>query len=98
MTAFFGMFIFISIFNSFNARTVRLNIFGNILKNKVFLIVIMFIILVQVGMIYYGGNLFRTSGLTLNEFIFMILISLTVIPFDMLRKIYLKKKGIVAGV
>ena len=35
MTAFFGLFIFIGIFNSFNARTHRLNLFANILKNKV---------------------------------------------------------------
>ena len=38
MTAFFGLFIFIGIFNSFNARTVRLNILSNIFKNKMFMI------------------------------------------------------------
>lgn len=98
MTAFFGMFIFISIFNSFNARTVRLNILGNIFKNKVFLGVIGFIMIVQIGMIYCGGNLFRTVGLNPSEFIFMILISLTVIPVDMLRKLFFKKKGELMGV
>ena len=98
MTAFFGMFIFISIFNSFNARTVRLNILGNIFKNKVFLGVIGFIMVVQIGMIYYGGNLFRTAGLTLSEFVVMILISLTVIPVDMVRKMVLRRKGELIGV
>lgn len=98
MTAFFGMFIFISIFNSFNARTVRLNILSNIFKNKVFIAVIGFIMLVQINMIYYGGTLFRTVGLTIKEFLFMILISLTVIPFDMIRKLWLKKKGHTLGV
>ena len=98
MTAFFGMFIFISIFNSFNARTVRLNILGNIFKNKVFLGVIGFIMVVQIGMIYYGGNLFRTAGLTLSEFVVMVLISLTVIPVDMVRKMFLRKKGELIGV
>lgn len=98
MTAFFGLFIFISIFNSFNARTVRLNILGNIFKNKVFIVVILFIMVVQVGMIYYGGNLFRTSGLLLSEFLFMILMALTVIPVDMTRKLWLKSKGVSGGV
>lgn len=98
MTAFFGMFIFISIFNSFNARTVRLNILSNIFKNKVFISIIIFIMIVQVGMIYYGGTIFRTSGLTLKEFIFMIFISLLVIPFDLLRKLILRKKGIIGSV
>ena len=98
MTAFFGMFIFVSIFNSFNARTVRLNILGNIFKNKVFLVIIGFIMVVQIGMIYYGGSLFRTVGLTLKEFGFMILMALLVIPFDIVRKLWLRKKGFVCGV
>lgn len=98
MTAFFGMFIFISIFNSFNARTVRLNILENIFKNKVFIAVIAFIMVVQVGMIYYGGSLFRTTGLTLREFLVMVMVALTVIPFDMLRKLTLRHIGVVGGV
>ena len=98
MTAFFGFFIFISIFNSFNARTYRLNIFGNIFKNMVFLIVILFIVIVQVFMIYYGGSIFRTSGLTLFEFVIMLVISITVIPFDFVRKMWLKRKGYSLGV
>lgn len=98
LTAFFGLFIFISIFNSFNARTDRLNILGNIFKNKVFLGVILFIMVVQIGMIYHGGNLFRTTGLTVFEFLVMILISLTVIPVDLLRKLILKRNHHVIGV
>ncbi len=93
MTAFFGLFIFISIFNSFNARTNRLNILGNISKNKVFLIIILLITIIQIIMIYYGGKLFRTSGLNVKEFIIMILLSITVIPIDFLRKLYIKRKN-----
>lgn len=98
MTAFFGLFIFISIFNSFNARTVRLNILSNIFKNKVFLVIIMFIMLVQVVMIYFGGSLFRTSGLTLFEFVVMLLLAVTVIPIDFIRKLVLKKYNVSVGV
>ena len=93
MTAFFGLFIFIGIFNSFNARTHRLNLFANILKNKVFIIIIR-----QLFLLYFGGNLFRTSGLTLKEFEIMILLSMTVIPIDFLRKYLLRKRGILGGV
>ena len=98
LTAFFGLFIFMSIFNSFNARTHRLNLFSKIYKNKAFIIVILFIVIVQVYLIYYGGSIFRTKGLTIKEFVIMLLISLSVIPFDMLRKIYLKKKNKNMGV
>jgi len=97
-TAFFGLFIFIDIFNCFNARTHRLNILGNILKNKVFLVIISFIVIVQILLIYYGGSVFRTSGLSLFEFEIMILFAFTVIPFDFVRKLILKKKGLKYGV
>ena len=86
------------IFNAFNARTERINILSNLRKNKVFLIVIGFIVIVQVFLIYFGGNLFRTTSLSLLEFEVMILISLSVIPFDILRKILLRKKGLKGGV
>lgn len=91
LTAFFGLFIFMSIFNSFNARTVRLNILSNIFKNKMFIGVTLFIVVVQVLMIYYGGSLFRTVGLTLREFFIMLLIAFTVIPVDFVRKIIYRK-------
>lgn len=97
-TAFFGLFIFIDIFNSLNARTNRLNLFANIFKNKVFIFIMIFIILVQVFLIYYGGNVFRTSGLTLFEFEIMIMFAITVIPFDWIRKLILKYKGKNTGV
>lgn len=98
MTAFFGLFIFISIFNAFNARTVRINLLANLFKNKVFLSIIFFIAIVQLILIYFGGELFRTAGLTLKELEIMILIASTVIPVDWLRKYTLRKRGIVGGV
>ena len=85
-TAFFGLFIFIDIFNSFNARTHRLNILANISKNKIFIGIIVLIVTVQIILIYYGGDLFRTYGLSQKELIVMLLISFSVIPFDWIRK------------
>ena len=95
MTAFFGLFIFIGIFNAFNARTSRINLLSNIYKNKVFLLIILFIIIVQTLLIYYGGSLFRTAGLTIYEFIFMIIVAFSVIPVDILRKLLIKRSGLV---
>ena len=93
LTAFFGLFIFISIFNSFNARTSRLNIFANLFKNKMFMIVILFIAVVQFVLIYYGGELFRTVGLSFKEIEIMLLCAFSVIPVELFRKIYLKKNN-----
>lgn len=91
MTAFFGLFIFIDIFNSFNARTSRLDIFANILDNKVFIGIMLFITIVQVLLIYYGGSVFRTAGLTFKEFLIMNFLALTVIPIDWIRKLIYRK-------
>ena len=98
MTAFFGLIIFISILNSFSARTHRLNILANITKNKIFIIVISFVICMQLYLLYYGGELFRTSGLTLKQFFIMLSISMLVIPIDFIRKLYLKKTSKDIGV
>ena len=98
MTAFFALLIFIDVFNAFNARTHRLNLLSNIRKNKVFILIIAFIIAIQIIMIYYGGSIFRTSGLTIKELLITVLLASTVIPIDNLRKLILRVKGIKRGV
>ena len=60
--------------------------------------VMTFILAVQLIMIYYGGSIFRTSGLTLKELLITVLFAATVIPFDFIRKITLRMKGIKGGV
>ena len=97
-TAFFGLFIFIDIFNAFNARTHRLNILSNLLKNKVFIFIMTFVVIIQIILIYYGGEVFRTAGLTIKELIIMLVFASSVIPFDVLRKIILKKHNKNIGV
>lgn len=98
MTAFFGLFIFMTIFNAFNARTHRLNIFANVTKNKAFLTIILFVALTQICMIYFGGSIFRTTGLSFVEFDVMLVLAFSVVPFDFIRKIILKKRGKSLGV
>src|SRR5574344_581212 len=84
MTSYFALFIFTGIFNALNARTERLNIFSNITKNKPFIIIFSLIIIVQIYLIYYGGELFRTYGLNIKELIYVLILSLSVIPFDII--------------
>lgn len=94
MAAFFGLFIFIDIFNSFNARTSRINIFSNIYKNKIFIIIMLFILITQIILIYYGGSMFRTTSLSLKELLTMIILASTVIPVSSFLKYYLKYKNL----
>ena len=93
MTAYFALFIFMGVCNAFNARTERLNILANLKQNIVFILTISFIVIVQLYLIYHGGDLFRTYGLTFKEFMIVIFLSISVIPVDLLRKIYIKRKN-----
>ena len=95
MTAYFALFIFIGIFNAFNARTERKNLFANLSKNKIFICMFSFIAIVQIYLIYNGGNLFRTYGLEIKELIFVLVVAFSVIPVDIFRKFMLKKLDLV---
>ncbi len=95
MTAYFALFIFIGLFNAFNARTERINLLANINQNKVFITVIVFIITVQTYLIYFGGDLFRTYGLTFKEFFIVLFLAISVIPVDWIRKFYLRKNKLI---
>ena len=79
-------------FNAFNARTERYNLLYLINKNKMFIMIFMFVCLIQIIFIYYGGSIFRTYGLTFIELAKILLISFTVIPVDLLRKWFYKSK------
>lgn len=94
MTAYFAMFIFMGIFNAFNARTTRINIFANLNKNKVFVGIFTFIFIAQIYIIYHGGDIFRTYGLTIRELVLVLVLALSVFPVDWLRKYLLKRKNI----
>ena len=90
MTAFFALFVFAGIFNSFNARTHRLNLLAHLVRNPSFITIMALVAGIQLLLIYYGGSLFRTAGLTLPELKTVLLIALTVVPADLLRKCWLR--------
>lgn len=98
MTAFFGLFVFSGVLNSFNARTNRINILANITRNIPFIVIISFIIIVQIYLLYRGGTTFRTFGLNAKEFALMLILSSSVIPIDIARKIILKSRHKNTGV
>lgn len=92
LTGYFCFFILISVFNAFNARTERLNLFDNITKNKGFLEILLLIVVVQVVMTYVGGDIFRCYGLNLQEWLYVVALAFTIIPLDLLRKVFALSK------
>lgn len=98
LTAFYALFIFSGVFNSFNARTNRINLLSHLRKNPTFILIMLIVSAVQLVMIYYGGRVFRTVGLTPSELRMVILMAFSVIPADQIRKFLFKifkkrKKG-----
>ena len=96
LTAFFTLFIFSGVFNAFNARTPRLNLFANLRSNMAFLFIMISVILIQILMVYFGGPLFRTVGLSVREMRLTLLISMLIVPADLMRKAFCsswKKSG-----
>ncbi len=90
LTGFYALFVFAGLFNCFNARSERMWIFSNIGKNKLFLLILAFIAVIQVIMIYFSGDVFRCTALSPRELLNVILIAFTVVPFDMLRRVFKK--------
>ena len=86
LTGYFTFFIFAAIFNAFNARTERMNLLDNIGENKRFLQVLALIAVIQVLMVFLGGNLLRCYGLTLREWIGVLFLAALIIPVDLVRK------------
>lgn len=86
LTAFFAFFVFVQIFNTFNARTQGLNLWEHLIDNRLFSIIIPSIIAIQVSFITFGGEVLRTVGLTAQEWMVVLLMALLVIPIDLLRK------------
>ncbi len=94
LTAFFNLFIFLIMFNSFNARTETIRLFENITQNRGFLPIIGLIFALQILFTYIGGDLLRTEALALREWLIILAMSLTIIPVDLLRKAIVVKKSV----
>lgn len=95
-TAYFAFFIFIAVFNGFNARTEKMNLFDNLSKNKGFLTVFGIIAAVQIAMTYIGlavpavGEILGCHGLNGTEWLLVLVMAISIIPVDLIRKVIAK--------
>ena len=93
LSAFFCMFIFTGIFVCFTSRTSRLNLFAHLRENKSFILIMLLISVMQMGFIYFGGDVFRAVPLKAHDLLCIIGISSSILAFDFLRKIFSKFKS-----
>ncbi|MBQ1233596.1 MAG: cation-transporting P-type ATPase, partial [Clostridia bacterium] len=87
LTAFFALFICMSVCNCFGARTDRLRLFAGIGKNPGFIGIMLAVTAIQIAFVYLGGSVLRTAPLSLAELGFTFSLALLAIPTEMLRKI-----------
>lgn len=69
MTYVFQIFVFMQVFNQFNARilTADFNIFQGIFRNWLFLAVCLSTVAIQMVMVEVGGRVMKTEELTLGQ-------------------------------
>jgi len=92
-SALFATFMMSITFNGFNARTARLNIFSDLGKNKNFLIVMLSILLLQFLFVTFGGRALAVESLSPEAWGICLLMSLSVIPVDTARKLFVRAIG-----
>ncbi len=91
-TFMFAFFIYSIIFNSLNTRSDGFNLFEHIGENKRFLVVMGSIFVLQTIIIEIGGSVFNTTTLNAKALLVSMLLALLIIPVDMVRKIFIRKR------
>lgn len=90
LSAFFGLFIFLGIANCFIARTARLNLSAHLRENRAFIGIMILVTLIQLCMIYFGGDLFRAAPLSLGELLMVFAMALSIIPLELFRRFWMR--------
>lgn len=75
LTIFFTTFVMMQVWNLFNARVAGTNFsaFRHLSQNKSFVFITLFILLLQIVIVTYGGGFFRTTALSVREWVTILL-------------------------
>ncbi len=92
-TFMFAFFIYSVIFNSFNTRSDRFNLFEHIGENKNFVLVMGSIFILQTVIIQIGGQVFNTTMLSARALLVSMALGFLIIPVDLVRKMFVANAG-----
>ena len=92
-TFMFAFFIYSVIFNSFNTRSDRFNLFEHIGENKNFILVMGSIFVLQTVIIQIGGQVFNTTMLSARALLVSMALGFLIIPVDLVRKMFVANAG-----
>lgn len=82
MSARFALLIIMAVVNGFCVRTDKINLFSGIMKNPMFIIVAVGIVLSTVFAVRFGGAVLQLSPLTATEWLYVLLMALIIIPVN----------------
>lgn len=74
---FFNVFVFLQVFNFFNARTLKraeINVFQDISDNYLFILIVIGIFITQIFIVQFGGKAFWLVPLNVQQHLICILI------------------------
>lgn len=87
-TIVFSTFVLFQLWNAFNCRELgNTSIFVNIFKNKTMILVVLVTFMIQVAVVQYGGEFFRTVPLELDIWLRIIAYAFSVIIFNEVIKL-----------
>lgn len=86
MTGYFCLFILSAVANGFNVRNDGFNIFQRMKENPGFIKIMGIIVAVQIAITLVGGKFFNCTPFGLKGWGIVILLALTMIPVDIIRK------------
>ena len=91
LTARFAMLCFMAVFNGFGIRTEHVNLFDGLSKNKLFWQIALWIVVGTIVLCTFAGDLLKVTVLNTDQWIAVLILSLIVIPVDILRKLLTSK-------
>jgi Ca2+ transporting ATPase len=77
---FFNVFVLLQVFNEINARKLKndeVNVFEHFFNNKLFLVIVVATIIIQLTMVKYGGRSLQTVELSFKENLLCLLLGST---------------------
>ena len=93
LTARFAMLCFMAVFNGFNIRTERMNLFHGLGNNKLFSKIALGIFVGTIALCTVAGELIKVTSLDVMHWLVIIGLSFIVIPLDLVRKAINTKKN-----
>ena len=93
LSLFFTTFVMLQFWNMFNARCLGANhsAFKGLLENKAFIAIALTIFVGQILIIQFGGNVFRTVPLSINDWLLITGLTSTVLAIGEIKRLFVRQ-------